>query len=419
MRIAHTDLPGNDVRFLSSASPLHGARLFQWEGEFYRAIRPAHTDLFRKLLREGVLEDLAAKGLLISSEEAPLQMEGYGLILKHPRIPCVTYPFEWPAQALRDAALQHVRLNLELARYELICQDAHPRNIVFDGTNPVFVDLGSIVPLSATNPDGAMAEFNGRFYYPLRLMERGQRHLARCLLSDLTHWITDREFTAISGWRSPFGALRALQRMGQRLKRSAYKRLGRPASARDHIAVWRRAERAISSVRLHSPNGFWTDYYKNTPPLATPDTLKERTVADVLERLKPKQLLDIGCNAGRYSRLAASLGARVAACDADEGCVDQLYSDAKLRQLPLTAFLMNIRIPVPSHGWSGRQFPSAMERLRSDCVLALAVAHHLVFSQMADLEIVIDALCRFTRRDLVVEFISRDDQFVSRWWKPG
>ena len=412
-------LPNSEVQFFSSASPVYSARLFQWAGGLYRAIRPAHADLFQRLLREGILEDLTEQGLIVKSEEVPLSVEDYGLVLKHPRIPFVTYPFEWPAQALKDAALQHVRLNLELIKYGLICQDAHPWNLVFNGANPVYVDVGSIMPLAESNPDGTIHEFNSKFYYPLRLMNCGQRRVARRLLADLTSGITEREFTALSGWRSPFGVFRSLRRMGRRLRRSTYKRLGRTASAKDHIAVWRRAEDAISGVSIRSPKTFWKNYYGGKPVADEPDTPKERQVAEILGRLKPNQVFDIACNTGRYSRLAVGLGARVAACDVDESCVDRSYADAKLQQLPLTTLVMDIRVPPAGQGWSGRTFLPAMDRLRADCVLALALIHHLVFFQMADLELVADALSRFTTRNLIVEFVSREDPFVARWWKPG
>jgi hypothetical protein len=69
-----------------------------------------------------------------------------------------------------------------------------------------------------------------------------------------------------------------------------------------------------------------------------------------------------------------------------------------------------------SHGWGGSRFPSAMTRLRAECVLALALAHHLVFWQFADFDVVVNALCQFTLRDLIVEFIPREDEYVAKWW---
>lgn len=47
---------------------------------------------------------------------------------------------------LKDAALLHIDLFIRLGRHGLVFKDWHPYNILFKGTNPVFVDFGSIIP---------------------------------------------------------------------------------------------------------------------------------------------------------------------------------------------------------------------------------------------------------------------------------
>lgn len=412
-----THVPLNAVRFISSASPVHGARLFEWQGGLYRAIRPRSAGLFERLLNEGILDSLAAKGLLIKSEVVPLRLDGYGTVLKHPRIPFLTYPFEWPRSALKEAALRYIRLNLELLNYGLILIDSHPWNFVFDGAHPIFVDLGSIVPLAEVDPRGSIREFKGYFIYPLRLMARGQARAARCLLSDLSSSITEREAVALGDWRAKFDFVGKLFRMGRRLRRSYYKRTGRKnATPAEFAALWREAGREVAAIDLKPRASQWSDYYKEPSPIDQPTSPKEQAMTAILSRLKPRTVLDLGCNTGWYSQLAAHLGARVIACDADEMCVDRLYLEVKGKKAAITTAHLNVRTPSPSYGWSGTLFPSAMQRLKAECVLALALVHHLVFSLLADFEIVVDALCRFTSRSLVVEFIGRNDEHVSKWW---
>ena len=47
-------------------------------------------------------------------------------------------------------------------------------------------------------------------------------------------------------------------------------------------------------------------------------------------------------------------------------------------------------------------------------VLALAVVHHLVFSQGWDFEAIARTMARYARRCLVTEFIDRGDAFVKQ-----
>src|SRR5438477_218419 len=144
--MSRSEVPVEAVRFFSSACPVHRARLFEFEGNLYRGIHPAHESFFRNLFDKGIIQSLVEKGLVVNTEIAPLKLPGYPLVLKHQRIPFVTYATEWPAPALKDAALLQANLNIELAGHGLACVDAHPWNILFDGPKPVFIDVGSFAP---------------------------------------------------------------------------------------------------------------------------------------------------------------------------------------------------------------------------------------------------------------------------------
>src|SRR4029079_18055617 len=58
-----------------------------------------------------------------------------------------TYPHEWAASMLKDAALLHVQLFLDLGARGLTLKDWHPYNILFEGTTPRFIDFTSIIPI--------------------------------------------------------------------------------------------------------------------------------------------------------------------------------------------------------------------------------------------------------------------------------
>jgi hypothetical protein len=49
-------------------------------------------------------------------------------------------------------------------------------------------------------------------------------------------------------------------------------------------------------------------------------------------------------------------------------------------------------------------------------VLALALVHHLVFKQGRKFDYIVQALAAFSDKWLVVEFIPKEDRFVSEWW---
>src|SRR4051812_10983447 len=110
-------VPLEAVRFFSSDSPAHTARLFEYEGNFFRAVRPEHEAFFRGLFEKNIIQCLVEQGLLIETEISPLKLEGFPMVLQHRRVPYITYAAEWAAPALKDAALLQAKLNGELAKH--------------------------------------------------------------------------------------------------------------------------------------------------------------------------------------------------------------------------------------------------------------------------------------------------------------
>ena len=60
---------------------------------------------------------------------------------------------------------------------------------------------------------------------------------------------------------------------------------------------------------------------------------KERIVRSVIEDVKPKTVLDVGCNTGNFSRIAAELGATVVAIDTDEKSVGRVWRRSEERRV--------------------------------------------------------------------------------------
>lgn len=408
-------VPAESVRFFSSASALHTARLFEFEGEFYRAVYPEHEAFWRGLFDKGVIDRLVSKKMLVETEISPLQLEGYAFVMKHRRIPFLTYASEWPAPALKDAALLQARLNCELAKDGLGSIDAHPFNIVFDGAQPLMVDAGSITPLREIQQEYVLREFDARLLWPLRLMEMKQRHIARWVLRDLDSLGT-AEASYLVGTKTPIATKiwRRLWRGWRRVQRRSMQR----CEAEKSVDVWFDRAEVVESIELGLDNTEWSGYYAEFPPFDDPSKWrpKQQAIATVLERLRPRTLLDIGTNTGWFPQLAATRGIRAVAGDLDEGCVDRMYLGVKSRGLPVTSMFLNIRDPLGPHG-ARLKYPAAMDRLRSECVMALALMHHLVFRKMADFDGVIEMLTQFTSRDLILEFIAKDDPYVTEWLK--
>lgn len=160
------------------------ATLYKNDQKLFRAIKPKSYEFYRKIIRNPTILKLIANKLLIETIESNRKIEGHKLVLEHPLLSQVSYPFEWPPNMFRDAAIALLRLNIVLMENGFCTHDAHLWNVLFDGTTPKFVNFTSI---SATPPDGRWGAYNQFInccLSPLLLMQAGQATSARQLMRD-------------------------------------------------------------------------------------------------------------------------------------------------------------------------------------------------------------------------------------------
>jgi SAM-dependent methyltransferase len=428
------------VKFLSANSPPLGARLFERDGELFRMIMPRHVPFFASLFDGGAIETLIDRGLVVETWRDDAASGQGELVIGHRRMRWVTYPHEWPAAALKDAALLQLDVNLALAERGAACVDAHPWNVLFAGSKPVFIDVGSFRPLNEIDPFMAIEEFKAYYLYPLEVMALGQRRIARSLLRDFVSGITRAEYDFLVArhevpvaWRRRIAngvrgrVVSSAERIAPNVlgvARTWKQRLSASAPVVPPAKAWtdamHRLRDQIEAITLDVAESTWVRYDETFVPFEAPDrwTKKQEQVAAILRELDPPSVLDIGSNRGWYAQYAARIGAAVVACDIDEGSLDLLYADMRRTGASVNPTFLNLRAPSPAEGWSGKTFPPASTRLQASCVLALAIVHHLVFWQLADFDVIANALCQFTTRDILVEFVDKTDRFVRDWWTP-
>ena len=419
-RIAPSEVKRHLLSFLDP-----NGSLFWWHGQLLRGISHSQAELYRRLFHAGVVANLVEKKLLIETELTTFVLEPYDLVLKHRVLPFVSYAFEWCGEMLRDAALMLLDLLRELARHELTLQDAHPWNVLFDGIRPCLVDFGSITVSPAAEPWAAHKEFLRCFLYPLQLMAVGHGRAARAFLFDWDRGVQPAEFAALT---QPTAAPQ-LEEKGMlwwkhRIAIPPARLFAAPpvpASFPNRAAYAEAMHREVEAVPLPKTPSAWSGYYDACFPTFTPSTTwisKHRVNHQLLSELKPKSVLDIGSNRGWYAQLAAHLGAKVVAFDADEVCVTRLYADAKQRNCDILPLVMSFQKPTPGYGL-GEWFPPAIERLRCDLVLALGVVHHLVFLDGLRFDQIVAGLADYSKHSLIVEFAPKEDQHVAKWDATG
>ena len=402
-------IPANEVDFHPHSFCDPGGRLFRWEGEIYRGITPRWSPLLRRLLQSGIVSSLVDRGLLIDTKLVPWVLDGYESVLWHRSVQFPSYPNEWCPPMFKQAVVTILDLTIELAGHGLTLQDAHPWNLLIDGTAPVYVDLTSIAALRDESVWPAQDEFNRFCLYPLLLMSHGYDRIARGLLA------TDEgvlpEYVDKLARASVFGpTVNSLARFLTSTIRSRLRRLMR---IHEEKSVRERLCRLRSEIQdLGFP---YMDARKDaSAPMSSqqsgsledpmPSQAKQKAITQVIERLQTRTLLGAGRDHACYALAAARSGMHAVTFSSDISEVATLHRTASKEQLPVLPLVMDIAKPTPSMGIGNHWFIAAAERLQCETVLALDVVQELVSRRHLDFRRTIECVTEFASKWLLIEW---------------
>ena len=348
-------------------------------------------------------------------------------VLRHEYISFPSFPYEWSPRMLYEAAT----LTLYIAEYMLqdqICiKDATPYNILFKGPVPVFVDILSFEGRDANDPMWIPhAQFIRTFYLPLLV----NAHFGICLdqIFQTRHdGIESEEAYLMCGMfkrvMSPFLFDVSLPLWLSYISKNDTRFLYRNRNLRDPFQAQFILKTLFNSLKKKlqkikpaiSQNSHWSTYMNSHSYSCEHFKIKREFIESVLRDTSLEFVLDIGCNTGFFSEIAARAGKRVVAIDRDPAVINQVWTLAIEDHLDILPLVVNISRPSPPIGWLNQEFPSFLERAegRFDMVLMLAVLHHILVTDQIPLDMIIDLAARLTKNMLIIEFVSpKDEMFV-------
>ncbi len=407
--------------------------LFDVDGRILRLVRPSEVAGFEALLGHDVLGRLVARGAVVGTKrvagpDLPERLLGLaGTWFSHERVPFVSVPAEWSAAMLADAALHTLDINLELVRHGFILKDATPANVLFRGTDPVFVDVPSIEPLVAGRDVWvARHQFETTFLLPLMAnLELGLP--IKWSLSDPATGLGHEQFAKMLGAGRWWGvdrirhvalpaALAASEvTQGTRAGAAAPRPSDSAARRTQYIlessmtALRKAVSRLANQIEKRQSN--WSAYEGARSHYTEEDLAQKRAfVGQALETVAPDWVLDIGANTGEFSEMAAER-ASVVAVDVDEVSVSCIYRRARQKRRAIQPLVVDATQPTPAAGWKNRERKSFLERSqgRFDFALMLAVAHHMRVTAGVPLAEIIDLGVGVGPQGLVFEFVPVND----------
>ena len=412
--------------------------VFRSDERIFRCVLPHAADNLRTFLQSGIATAWMAERILaptsIASDSSTTQIpsnladqwQAGAILLEHDPIRFTNYPYEWPPEMLHAAAELTLRLACESLAAGFDLKDATPYNIMFDGPRPVFIDV-----LSFERRDELAllwlpyAQFVRTFIYPLLAARYFGVRVDELLLVHRDGLEPERMFRLCSWWRRwlpPFlGSVTIPAILARRQDQpSVSTHRGKdPDEAKFVLERWfRRASRLLERMPARREARHDATRYMDCECIYSSSEWveKERAVTRALDGYRPSCVLDIGCNTGHFSELAARKGSRVVAIDRDPAAVGALWRSATTAALPILPLVIDIARPPGGCGWSNAEFPPFLDRARGhfDCVLMLAMLHHVLVNERVPLASVFDLAASLTTRLLIVEYVDPSDRQFQR-----
>lgn len=390
------------------------------QGRILREVYPQHAAQVLAFLQSPLAQQWMQQGVLVPTTVLSAE-PGQSLHLEHQRIFFPSYPWEWTPGQWISAGTLTLDLCLQAIPAGYILKDATPLNILFSGTQPVFVDLPSFEPRDPRSPIWmAYAQFVRTFLLPLAAHRYLGWPLAASLQrrdgyepADLAPWLSFAR-----RWSDP---LRSLVTLPLLLESRGQKQTTVPRQSEEIAALilqrtLRSARKRLSALSPPARASRWSDYTQTAAHYTdAAQQAKQEFVFTALAAARPAHVLDVGANTGVFSRIAAA-GADVVAWDSDVQASELNWQAAVRDKLPILPLVADFARPTPALGWQNSECASLLDRARArfDCVLMLGVLHHLLVSDQIPLAGLLDQLADLTTRWAILEWIPVDDpQFLS------
>jgi SAM-dependent methyltransferase len=398
------------------------SRIFYDGGRVLRALSEEGLADWVALSESKLFEEAVAEGKLVATSRVDgASIAVAAAVLEHERIPFVSYPYEWTFAMLRDAALLQLELLRRALAEDLTLKDASSYNVQWRGARPVFIDVGSFERLRPGEPWAGYRQFCMLYLNPLVLQAHKGVDFRPWLRGSLAG-ITPVEARRLLSLRDLFRrgvltnvALHArLERKHQDSGRDVKDEL-RGAGFRKELilANVRRLEKLVRGLEWQPGSSAWSGYRATTSYDEADAARKEAFVREVVHARDWNLVWDIGCNEGRYSRIAAENARYVVALDGDGAVVDRLYralaAEGESTILPLVA---DVTDPSPALGWHGLERHTLEARGRPELTLCLAVLHHVAIGGNVPVPEFLAWLAELGTA-VVIEFPTRDDPRVA------
>ncbi len=392
--------------------------IFVEAGRLYRQVNPEYRQHYELLLSSGTYDHLVQRGMLVSHQEVSVASRAADAfrILEPTRIPFVSYPYEWSFSQLKKAALLTLAVQQAALDKGMSLKDASAYNVQFIGSRPVLIDTLSFEAYTEGRPWIAYGQFCRHFLAPLALMaldDIGLSQLLRVHIDGVPLPLAAKLLPWSTRFRPRYLIhLHLHAKSQQRYSDRAVDLTQRKLSRRALLGILDSLRGMVEGLTWKPVGTEWADYYEHIDHYSD-ESMRHKVslVEKFLENVSTGSTVwDFGANRGVFSRLAARRGAYTICFDIDPAAVERNYrvssKDGDANLLPL---VMDLGNPSPALGWAHEERMALTDRGPADCLLALALIHHLAIGNNLPLDRIAAFFAACGIR-LIIEFVPKSDR---------
>lgn len=392
--------------------------IFTENGKTYRRVNPSYFSTFAQCNKTGLYDALIEKGWLIPHELIEKNVEY--ITLKPEHLSLITYPHEWSFSQIKDAALLTLRIHEIALHSGMVLKDANAFNVQFHQGKPVFIDTLSFAPYNNGDPWGAYGQFCRHFLSPLLLMKYISPDFNKLHISYLDGVPLDIASNMLPAKThfSPF------IKTNIHMHAKAFNKHKNSFDTDKKPCLPLRAQLNIVQNMIHYISGMslnteteWGDYYDITNYDQQGFEFKEATVNELIKKYGLRNIWDIGGNNGHFSRLVQNNCDTIICSDIDPVAVNENYLTAqKNNEQKIIPLIIDYTNPSPGIGFVNEERSSFQHRIKDlqiDCIMALALIHHLSISANCSFEMLAESFSAISE-NLLIEFVHPEDSWVEK-----
>tara|TARA_B110000503_G_scaffold27851_1_gene44497 strand:+ start:3462 stop:4844 length:1383 start_codon:yes stop_codon:yes gene_type:complete len=398
--------------------------IYEKNNKVFRKVDNSYYEFCKKFLSSNFFQKNKNKfivdTILINPLDVDLKEDNTSTFwLEHEKIKLISYPHEWGFETLKKAAIFHLELQKKAFESGFALKDASPYNVQFKMGEPIFIDLLSFENYQERSHWVAYKQFCENFLNPLLIKAyTGIDHnqffrgsidgIGAQLTSEmlpLSSWFSYNTFSHVhlAAWAQK--KVDATTKSSLRFSKSGI-------SAHNLVAFWDSLILFINKLKTKKKT-YWSNYEKNTSYDDESADHKDHLVGNFVSKNNIQTLLDLGCNSGRYSRIAFDHKAKfVIGLDVDGGAIDKANLDKEFKTREFIALQFDLMNPSPAIGWRNCERMTLWDRLpKIDGIICLALIHHICIGKNVPMDEFIKFLFSLSK-NVLIEFVPKSDPMV-------